>query len=301
MLPFVTSILIFFLVFFRTKSKKKAFTKYAQQFANAEQGKEPAEVEKRINYIKKYADVVRVIAHSQTKLIKNLRMKKAHVMEIQINGGSVEAKVKYGKDLFEKEIDVHSIFSANECVDTIAVTRGHGFKGVVNRWGVTRLPRKTHRGLRKVACIGSWHPARIPYTVARAGQKGYHHRTEIHKKIYRMGKAITYDKNGNPKEFNASTEADLTKKNITPLGGFVGYGIVNKDYVMIKGTCPGMYCICYIYCAQYVACDNCYSYLCFFFFIVWFLICVLFRTKKKTNYTTKINCNTIKFNGKRRD
>ena len=182
---------------------------------------------------------MRVIAHSQTKIIKNLRMKKAHVMEIQINGGNTKAKIEYGKGLFEKEIDVHSIFAQNECIDTIAVTRGHGFKGVVNRWGVTRLPRKTHRGLRKVACIGSWHPARIPYTVARAGQKGYHHRTEIHKKIYRLGHAIEYDENGEPVAFNASTDADLTKKNITPVGGFVGYGEVKRDYIMIKGTCPG--------------------------------------------------------------
>merc|ERR1712117_963128 len=40
------------------------------------------------------------------------------------------------------------------------------------------------KGLRKVACIGAWHPSRIQFTVARAGQKGYHHRTEINKKIY---------------------------------------------------------------------------------------------------------------------
>jgi len=52
------------------------------------------------------------------------------------------------------------------------VTRGHGFKGVVSRWGVKKLPRKTHKGLRKVGCIGSWHPSRILWTVARAGQKG---------------------------------------------------------------------------------------------------------------------------------
>ena len=35
-------------------------------------------------------------------------------------------------------------------IDTIAITKGHGTEGVVTRWGVTRLPRKTHRGLRKV-------------------------------------------------------------------------------------------------------------------------------------------------------
>jgi len=41
------------------------------------------------------------------------------------------------------------VFSANEMIDTIAITRGRGTEGVVTRWGVSRLPRKTHRGLRK--------------------------------------------------------------------------------------------------------------------------------------------------------
>ena len=59
--------------------------------------------------------------------------------------------------------------------------------GVVARWHVKKLPRKTHKGLRKVACIGAWHPSRVAFSVARVGQKGYHHRTEINKKIYRIG------------------------------------------------------------------------------------------------------------------
>jgi hypothetical protein len=62
--------------------------------------------------------------------------------------------------------------------------------GVTSRWHTRKLPRKTHKGLRKVACIGAWHPSRVQYTVARAGQKGYHHRTEMNKKIYRIGKGI---------------------------------------------------------------------------------------------------------------
>ena len=60
------------------------------------------------------------------------------------------------------------------------------FIGVTSRWHTKKLPRKTHKGLRKVACVGAWHPSRIQFTVARAGQKGYHHRTEINKKIYDM-------------------------------------------------------------------------------------------------------------------
>ena len=102
----------------------------------------------------------------------------------QINGGTVAQKVDFAYGLFEKQVAVDSIFQANEMIDTIAITRGFGTQGVVQRWGVTRLPRKTHRGLRKVACIGSWHPARVKWTTARAGQQGFHHRTEINKKVW---------------------------------------------------------------------------------------------------------------------
>ena len=110
-------------------------------------------------------------------------------MEIQVNGGDVAKKVDYAYGFFEKQIPVDAVFQKDEMIDIIGVTRGKGYEGVVTRWGVTRLPRKTHRGLRKVACIGAWHPARVSYTVARAGQNGYHHRTEMNKKIYKLGKA----------------------------------------------------------------------------------------------------------------
>ena len=132
---------------------------------------------------------MRVIAHTQVKKLK-LRQKKAHVMEIQVNGGSsVAEKVDYAKGLFEQEVPVDTVFNQGEMIDVCGVTRGHGTEGVVTRWGVTRLPRKTHRGLRKVACIGAWHPSRVSFSVARSGQNGYHHRTEMNKKIYRIGKA----------------------------------------------------------------------------------------------------------------
>jgi len=122
-------------------------------------------------------------------------------------------------------------------VDILGVTRGKGYSGVISRWGVARLPRKTHRGLRKVACIGAWHPARVGFTVSRAGQNGYHHRTEINKKIYRIGAAAKVE--GKPMHANATTASDLTHKAITPVGGFPHYGEVNEDYLMIKGGIIG--------------------------------------------------------------
>merc|ERR1712146_667702 len=87
--------------------------------------------------------------------------------------------------------------------------------------------------------IGAWHPARVSYTVARGGQKGYHHRVEINKKIYRVGAGYKTE-NGVTDKNNGSTEADLTKKSISPVGGFPHYGEVKNDFLMIKGSCMGV-------------------------------------------------------------
>jgi len=178
------------------------------------------------------------LAHTQIAKI-GLRQKKAHLMEIQVNGGTVAEKIDWGYDLFEKKVSVDAVFSQNDMIDCISVTKGMGFEGVVTRWGVATLPRKTHRGLRKVACIGSWHPARVPYTVARAGQKGYHHRTEVNKKIYKIGAASKPLEKGKPFVSNAHTPYDLTYKAITPMGGFPHFGTVEEEYLMIKGAVAG--------------------------------------------------------------
>merc|ERR1712178_318499 len=166
--------------------------------------------------------------------MKNIRNKRAHIMEIQVNGGSAADKVKFIKEHFERDVKVDEVFNSNEMIDVVGTTKGKGFAGVTKRYGVRKLPRKTHRGLRKVGCIGSWHPSKIQYSVPRAGQLGYHHRTETNKRIYRIGQG---ERSGCKN--NASTENDLTEKNITPMGGFPHYGIVRDDYVMLKGCCVG--------------------------------------------------------------
>jgi large subunit ribosomal protein L3e len=214
------------------RSKKRAFERYAARVADESNKDIATELER----IKKYGQVVRILAHTQIRKLK-LRQKKAHLMEIQVNGGSVAEKVDFGFGLFEKKFGIDTIFKQNEMIDTIGVTKGFGMEGVTKRWGTTKLRRKTHRGLRKVACIGAWHPARVSFSVARAGQRGYHHRTEINKKIYRIGAAAK--KEDGSINFNGNTESDLTEKTITPLGGFPHYGEVNEDYVMIKGCVLG--------------------------------------------------------------
>jgi len=187
--------------------------------------------------MKKYCTVVRVIVHTQMKILRR-RQKKAHIMEVQLNGGSVADKVDFARNHFEKEIPITAVFAKDEMIDVIGVTKGHGFKGVTSRWHTKKLPRKTHKGLRKVACIGAWHPSRIQYTVPRAGQKGYHHRTEINKKIYRIGEGYKM-KDGKLVKDNAKTDYDLSDKSINPMGGFPHYGVVKQDFLMVKGCTLG--------------------------------------------------------------
>jgi large subunit ribosomal protein L3e len=208
------------------KSKKKAFTKYAQRYDPA---RKKRTIDLDLKRIRKYCTVIRVIAHTQIRKL-NLRQKKAHILEIQVNGGSTAQKVSFGLNLFEKQINVDSVFEESEMIDLIGISKGHGYEGVTARWGTTRLPRKTHKGLRKVACIGAWHPSRVQWSVPRAGQYGYYHRTEINKKIYRLGKAGTN---------TGTTATDLTEKKINPMGGFPHYGNVKEDFLMIKGGIIG--------------------------------------------------------------
>jgi len=205
------------------RSKRKAFTKYPVKHQNKT-------VETELRRIKKYCSVVRLIAHTQPKLV-NFRQKKAQVYEIQVNGGDVAKKVDFAVGFFEKDIRCDAVFNTGDNADIIGVTRGHGFTGVVKRWGTKLLPKKTHRGYRKVGCVGAWHPERIRFSVPRAGQYGFHHRTEINKRIYLYGRAEN--------ESAASTELDLTKKSITPMGGFPHYGKIKNDWLMIKGCCVG--------------------------------------------------------------
>merc|ERR1711965_907631 len=210
----------------------KAFTRYAKKYT------EGTGVEKDIERLKKYCTILRVLCHTQISKV-GLRQKKAHICEIQVNGGNMTEKIEFAHKLFEKPVAISSVFEQNEMIDTISISKGKGYEGVVTRWGVTKLPRKTHKGLRKVACIGSWHPSRVKFTVARAGQNGYHHRTELNKKVYGIG-AAARQADGKIEANNATTEFDLTVKGITPLGGFPHYGEVNEDYIMLKGAVPGV-------------------------------------------------------------
>merc|ERR1739838_1945 len=211
---------------------QRRFRKTYRAGADIPEFKSKVDKDAAVKAIKEKCIVVRAIVHTQPDLIPQLNQKKAHVMEIQINGGSVAEKVDFIVSQFEQAIHVSSVFEESESTDLCSISKGKGNTGVITRWGVNRLPRKTHRGLRKVACIGSWHPARCAWTVPRVGQLGYHQRTEINKRIYRIGAK------DDPR--SGSTGNDITEKTINPLGGFPNYGNIKNDFCMVKGCIVGV-------------------------------------------------------------
>ncbi|KAI5172047.1 large subunit ribosomal protein L3e [Nematocida sp. LUAm3] len=206
------------------RSQKTALSQYPLKYKNGI-------IEEQIKEVREKADVIRLLIHSQITKIKSINSKKAHIMESQLNGGTAQEKIDFALSCFEKEISISDVVSREEMVDIIGVTKGKGFQGCTKRWGTTILPRKTNKGLRKVACIGAWHPSRVMYSVARAGQMGFHHRVMPNKRVYLVG-------NGNDKNA-CKTDFDLTEKTINPMGGFSGYGVVQNDFIMIKGSVVG--------------------------------------------------------------
>ncbi|KAE8682292.1 60S ribosomal protein L3 [Hibiscus syriacus] len=109
------------------KSKKKAFVKYSKQY-ESEEGKKS--IQAQLEKMKKYATVIRVLAHTQIRKMKGLKQKKAHLMEIQVNGGTIADKVDFAYKFFEKQVPVDAVFQKDEMIDIIGVTKGKGYEGV---------------------------------------------------------------------------------------------------------------------------------------------------------------------------
>ncbi|XP_061996771.1 large ribosomal subunit protein uL3z-like [Rosa rugosa] len=72
----------------------------------------------------KYATVIRVLAHTRIRKMKGLKQKKAHLMEIQVNGGTIAQNVEFAKSFFEKQIPIDAVFQTDEMIEIIGVTKG---------------------------------------------------------------------------------------------------------------------------------------------------------------------------------
>jgi large subunit ribosomal protein L3 len=160
---------------------------------------------------------IRLLAATQPRLA-GVPKKKPDIMEIKVDGGSIKEQIEYAKNILGKNVSVTDVFKEGRFVDVVAITKGKGFQGPVKRWGIKILPRKSRKTKRGVAAIGPWKPPRVLYTVPRAGQMGYHQRTEYNKRILKIG---------------------IDGKEVTPKGGFLNYGPVKGTYVIMDGTLPG--------------------------------------------------------------
>ena len=78
---------------------------------------------------------------------------------------------------------------------------------------------ESEKTIRGPGSLGGWSgQGKVMYRVAHAGQMGYHTRTEYNKQIIKVGT--------NPEEIN-------------PKGGFVSYGLVRSQFILIKGSVSG--------------------------------------------------------------
>ncbi len=160
---------------------------------------------------------IRVIAITQPKQA-NLPKKKPDIAEIEIGGGTIQQQFEYAKSLLGKTISPAEIFKDGQYIDVVAISTGKGFQGPVKRWGVTILQAKGRKTKRGIATLGPWNPHHVMYSVPRAGQMGFHQRTEYNKRILRIG-------------------AD--GKEVTPKGGFLRYGVIAGPYMLLEGSIPG--------------------------------------------------------------
>ncbi|WFO75792.1 50S ribosomal protein L3 [Desulfurococcaceae archaeon MEX13E-LK6-19] len=163
-------------------------------------------------------DDVRVIL-STVPIISGVGKKKPELIEVKIGGGKdISERIEYAKKILGTYITVFDVFKPGQFVDVIGVTKGKGFQGVIKRFGVKELPRwhKHRKGSRK---IGSRSPGfGTVSTTPQPGQMGFHRRTEYNKRIIMMGE------NG---------------IEVTPAGGFIGYGIVKTHYIALQGSVIG--------------------------------------------------------------
>lgn len=161
---------------------------------------------------------IRLIVYTQPYLA-GVDKKKPDLMEIAI-GGTLEEKIRYVKEHYDKEISLNQVFKEGDFVDVHAVTKGKGYQGSIKRFGVALKPHKTEKGIRRVGTLGAWSgQGHTLYRVPHPGQMGYHLRTEYNKQIFKISNNVN---------------------EINPKGAFIKYGNVKSTYILLAGSIPGV-------------------------------------------------------------
>jgi large subunit ribosomal protein L3 len=174
--------------------------------------------EKTLKRIKEIFAIVAVSPRSA-----GLEQKKPYIFEASVSGGDIPKQFAHVKEVLGKEIKIDQIFETGATVDVAAITKGKGWQGVIQRWGVKKKQHKSRKTVREVGSLGPISPQSVMYTVPRAGQMGFHQRTEYDKRIMVMG------------------NTDDEKIKINPDGGYKHFGLVKGDFIILKGSVPGTY------------------------------------------------------------
>jgi len=167
---------------------------------------------------KEEVDDVRILCYTLPKLVSGLPKKKPELMEIRVGGGTIEQRIEYANSVLGKEVTVNQFTKEGQMIDVSGVTKGKGFQSAIKRWGIKLLTHKSNKYRRRVGTQGPWNPSYIMSEVPQAGQTGYHQRTEFNKRILKIGEK---------------------GEEITPKGGFLHYGNMRNNYVVVHGSVPG--------------------------------------------------------------
>ncbi len=162
---------------------------------------------------------VRILVATQPTMVSGSPSKTPEIMELGLTGGDISSQLDWAKERLGQEIEFTDVYSEGQDVDIIGITKGKGFQGSVKRWGVKLLSHKNSKRRRQAGNLGDFGTGYVRSTVPQAGQVGFHHRTEYNKRLLRIS---------TPNE-----------NEITPAGGFLKYGEVNNQYVIVKGSLPG--------------------------------------------------------------
>ena len=172
-------------------------------------------------HVDRIKHVVAIVSSYPTSA--SLSQKKPFVWEIAIGGTDTKSKIDYVVNNFGKQVNIKDVFETGQFIDISAITRGKGVEGPITRFGVKRKQHKSRKSVRALGTLGPISPAVVTYTVPRQGQRGFHQRTEYNKRILII----------------SDSEKDSDFK-INPKGGFEHYGMVKNDYIIVKGSVPGV-------------------------------------------------------------
>lgn len=178
-----------------------------------------ASIESIDSFLDKVSDIQAVVSIHSAAV--SLPQKKPFVWEMPISAKDTRSKLEFAKENLGKEFTVKEVFQAGQFIDVSAITRGKGVEGPITRFGVKRKQHKSRKSVRALGTLGPISPAVVMYTVPRQGQRGFHQRTEYNKRILLI----------------SNNQKDET---VNPRGGFNHFGRLNGDYVILRGSVPGV-------------------------------------------------------------